>query len=181
MQSKTTSHTSRVKSNEMPLPADPALLSVAAELLRCGVEAEEVAAVIQGTSPALLPVLGADYVALAAPAAGRWSVVADSGLAKPLPIELLAEALDREAARADSDWVAAPLAPVRKRPKSWRSTWLHAPTKAHGLQPVGVPGEQVEAALAAIEQLAPVFHLALGGRPPPRRPSSAGSAAWRRS
>ena len=77
--------------------------------------------------PALLPVLGADYVALAAPSAGRWSVVADSGLAKPLPVELLAEALDREAARADADWMPRRWRPVRKRPKCWRFTCAHRP------------------------------------------------------
>ena len=60
--------------------------------------------------PAIGALLGADYVALAGPAAGRWTTLAASGAARQLPVELLANALDRETALADADWIAAPLA-----------------------------------------------------------------------
>jgi len=41
---------------------------------------------------------------------GRWNIVADVGIARSLPVDLLADVLDREAAAADAGWVAAPLA-----------------------------------------------------------------------
>jgi len=92
-----------------PLP--PPLTAIAAEVLWRAVQVEDVGVFLGGAFPVITAAIGAEYVALAAPAAGRWSVVADSGRGKPLPIDLLAEAMDRETVAAGGQWIAAPLAP----------------------------------------------------------------------
>jgi Nif-specific regulatory protein len=52
---------------------------------------------------------GADYIALATASAGHWLATGESGGRQPLPADLLAEALDREALSARGDWVVVPL------------------------------------------------------------------------
>jgi len=55
--------------------------------------------------------VGGDYAAVAAAASGRWSLVAEAGQGRSLPIELLAEVLDRDTPHAASQWIGAPLTP----------------------------------------------------------------------
>ena len=147
MQSKTQHSVNRTEANGPPLPTDPALLSVAAELLRHATQVEEVGALVQGAFPALVAALVTDYVALAAPVAGRWSIMADSGIAKPLPIDLLADVLDSETPRGASNWAAAPLTP---RTAEGEVLVVHVPRS-----------EDVSKAVSAVEQLAPVVHRAI--------------------
>ncbi|MEN6451411.1 MAG: sigma-54-dependent Fis family transcriptional regulator [Thermoguttaceae bacterium] len=147
----------RVEAEESRLSPDPSLLSMAVDLLRGGIEADSVEDVIQG-SPALLQTLGADYLALVAAAAGRWSVVAESGIAKPLPIELLAESLDRDAAMADGAWVAAPLSP-RSEAGELLAVHLATASPSSASPPKG-EGRNATA-LALVQRLAPVLHRAI--------------------
>ena len=151
-----------------PLPTDPALLAVAARLLQYATNAQGLGDLAQGTFPGLAEAIGADYVAVAAPSAGRWAVVAEWGYARkdkqpsppaplpegeesfePLPIDLLAEVLDRETPRSASNWVAAPLA---SRIAEAEVLVVHVPSS-----------KNVPPILSAIEQLAPVVHQAITG------------------
>ncbi|MBU4271498.1 MAG: sigma-54-dependent Fis family transcriptional regulator [Planctomycetes bacterium] len=150
MQSKTRHSASPTPStNDTPLPDDPALLPAAAELFRLATECEEVAELLRGVLPALPETIDADYVALAAAVAGRWSVAAESGKAKPLPIDLLAEVLDRERTGTDSGWVAVPLT---SRSEESEALVFHLSQT-----------ENSDKALAAVERLAPIFHRAVTG------------------
>ncbi len=107
--------------------------------------------------PAIGALLGADYAALAGPVAGRWTTLASSGAAPQLPIELLANALDRETALADGDWLAAPLA---SRAEEGEVLAVHL---AAGLPASIVPSPKRDGKeLAAIAQIAPVLHQSLG-------------------
>ena len=125
----------------------PQLSALAAELLWKSTKAESANAFAAQILPTIAAAIGADYAALAASAAGRWSVVGEWGVAKPLPVELLADVLDRETVRAQSGWVAGPLA-VR--------TAEGEVLLAHLTRP-----QDSAAALAAIEHLAPVVHQAI--------------------
>ena len=129
------------------LPTEPALLAAAAELLWRAGQGDDPAAWLTAGLPVVHAALGGDYVALASTAAGRWSALAEIGTARSLPVELLAETLDRETARAQSHWVAVPLAP---RSAEAEVLLAHVP-----------PAADVNRALAAVEQLAPVLHQAL--------------------
>lgn len=137
----------RVSNAADALPTDPTLLAVAADLFHQAAQTEDVVTLIQKTFPAIAAVVGADYVALAAPSAGRWAVVADSGIAKPLPTDLLADVLDRETPRSESNWAAAPLA---TRTAEAEVLVVHAPRS-----------EDVSKAIAALAQLAPIVHQAV--------------------
>ena len=135
-----------------PVPADdlcvPQFLAAsAAELLWKATRAEDIALLLREALPAIAAVVDADYVVVAISAAGRWSVVAESGAAKPLPVDLLAEVLDRESARAQSAWVAGPLAT-----RTAESEVL----AAHLVRP-----QDSAAALGAIEHLAPILYQAI--------------------
>ena len=131
------------------LPTDPVLLAVAAELFRHGAKGEGLGGLVEGAFPQLAAAIAADYVVVAAPSAGRWSVAAQWGTTKPLPMDLLAEVMDREIPRDASNWVAAPLAP---RTAEGDVLAAHVPRSKD------VPG-----ALSALRQLAPVVHQALSG------------------
>ncbi|MEN6406958.1 MAG: sigma-54-dependent Fis family transcriptional regulator [Thermoguttaceae bacterium] len=87
------------------------LLSVAAELFRSAAQADSLAAFWTGTLPMLAATLGAEYLACISSTEGQWTVAAEWGLSKPLPIELLADAFDRESPRGQSGWLVVPLWP----------------------------------------------------------------------
>ena len=87
------------------LQSNPKLASLAAELLwRSGVEDDE-----QSLLSRVAQVFGADFIALAAMAGGRWRATASYGVSRALPAELLSDVADREAAASDSGWVATSL------------------------------------------------------------------------
>jgi transcriptional regulator with GAF, ATPase, and Fis domain len=125
----------------------PHLSAIATELLWKSTRAESADAFGTQVLPTIAAAIGADYAALATSAAGRWSVVAESGVAKPLPVELLADVLDREAVRAQSGWVAGPLAARAAEGEV---------LLAHLTRP-----QDSTAALAVIEQLTPVLYQAI--------------------
>ena len=141
------------------LPTDPALLAVAAGLLQRAAEAEDVGSLLQDVFADIAAACGVDYVALVAPNTGRWAIVADWGTARPLPVDLLAEALDQETPHGKSNWVAAPLTP---RTAQREVLAVHL-ASASPSPPAPLPkGEgRHETALTALQQLAPLLHQAL--------------------
>ncbi len=86
-------------------------MNLSLELLAAANRAEEPNAWLAAALPAIAAEMAAAYAALAAADGGRWNVVAESGASRSPPVELLADALDRETPQARGNWVAAPLAP----------------------------------------------------------------------
>jgi len=111
--------------------------------------------------------MDAKYAALAVPAAGRWVTAAEWGAREPLPIDLLANVLDRETALAGAGWIAAPLAPRTEEGEVLVVRLLPSPPaplpKGEGRNEGALPkGEgRNERALAVIGQLVPVLHQAI--------------------
>jgi Nif-specific regulatory protein len=99
--------------------------------------------------PAIAAELAADYAAVAAGDGGRWSVVAASGQPRPLPGDLLAEALDRESVQVRGDWAAGPLAPRGDRAEALVLHWPHTPA-ADAASAVAQVLPVVREALAAV-------------------------------
>jgi transcriptional regulator with GAF, ATPase, and Fis domain len=93
------------------ISTDSSLLPVAAELLWQVHNAEDLLTYSADALPTLLSAVGGDFVALAAARGGRWTVVAEAGDPRSLPLDLLADVLDREDARAEGEWVATPVPP----------------------------------------------------------------------
>ena len=136
--------------------ADPALLSLGADLLWQATQAETEESLLGWALPAIGALLAADHVVLAGPVAGRWLTLASSGTARQLPTELLANALDRENALADEDWIAAPLA-LRTEEGEVLAVHLAAGLTPSNLSATKTDGKE----LAAIVQIAPVLHQSL--------------------
>ena len=131
-----------------PLQAHPELAGTAAELLLRAHRAEDPAAYLADVLPALAQSAGADFLAVVAPDAGQWRIVGKAGVDQNLPSSLLADALDREAARGDGAWIVAPLA---------RHAAANELLAAHNLSaasPLRALGSFTAAALACGEGLA---------------------------
>ncbi len=129
-------------------PAEAALLPLSAELLRLGLECDDVERLLVSSFPMIAAAAGADYIALAAAGAGRWATVAHRGTARPLPVDLLSDALDREAPRGASAWVAAPLAP---RSADCEVLAAHVPQSG-----------DLDKAMSAVTAVAPLLHETIG-------------------
>jgi Nif-specific regulatory protein len=129
------------------LRSQPALVPVVTELLDRASRADEPTAYLAASLPAVATAAKADYAAVAVPAAGKWTVSAEAGSPQPVPIDLLAEVLDRESAGVQAGWAAAPLAP---RDPAAEVLIVHA---ADGTDPAE--------ALSAVENLAPVLQKGL--------------------
>lgn len=130
-----------------PLSVPPSLAGPAAEVLWHSTRAWDDKTFLGQALPVFLSVLGADYAGLAAPLAGRWSVVEESGAGKALPIDLLADVLDRGAARVHGGWIACPLEARSPEGEILVARLSRAQDSA--------------TALAAIESLARVVHRAI--------------------
>ena len=87
----------------------PDLRPLAAEILWQASHAPDPESLFALALPAVLAATGGDYMALVAAETGRWSIMGDSGRPRSLPVDLLAEALDRDDAVAAGQWAAAPL------------------------------------------------------------------------
>jgi Nif-specific regulatory protein len=118
------------------LGGSSALVGLAAELLAEANRAEEPADWASSALAKIAKTVSADYAALVAADGGRWSVVAEFGPARSLPIELLAEVLDRESAQFQAPWIAVPLA-IRVSPVE--ALLIHWPG-ATGILPVPSSG-----------------------------------------
>jgi len=90
-------------------PGDPEIMARSAELLWHASQSDNEAAFLAACLPLILVATTADYTALVTPAGGTWVVRGETGTRGSLPISLFAEALDREALAASSDWIAVPL------------------------------------------------------------------------
>ena len=108
--------------------------------------------------PAIGALLGADDVALAGFGTGRWLTFAASGTERQLPLDLLANVLDRETALADAGWIAAPLA-LRAEEGEVLAVHLASASSPVPHSRKG-DGKQAEP-LAAAARIAPVLHQAL--------------------
>jgi Nif-specific regulatory protein len=87
------------------------LWPVALEILSQACRAEDHKAFLTQAIPLILAQTEGDYGVVAFPQEGRWSIRGEVGTNRALPIELLADALDRDSARTAGDWAAAPLGP----------------------------------------------------------------------
>ena len=126
------------------LLANPALAPVVAELLWLGGHVAEPAGYLSDALPPISFVAGGDFVALAGQLGGQWTARAESGKRRPLPVDLLADVLDREAAAVHDAWVAVPLAPRRS---TGEALVMHC-----------APSTEPREALAALSELAPLLH-----------------------
>lgn len=155
-------HRSSVLNDGLAVPAT--LSGVAAELLWQATMAGDTASFLTQALPVTAAAVGADHAALVTASAGRWAVVGAAKGDSPIfadakigtvpgaktgtvPIELLAEVLDRERAAVRAGWIASPLAP---RSAEGEVLIAHLPRP-----------QDSTAALTAIEHLTPVFHQAI--------------------
>ncbi len=88
---------------------DPATAAVAAEMFVAAIRSDGVSDFLVAALSSLATAVGSHEATLAAAALGQWSVLATSGSPPPMPVELLAEVLDREAPQVEGPWVAAPI------------------------------------------------------------------------
>ncbi len=138
---------------------------LALNLLSAANRADEPANWLAAALPAIAAELSAAYVAVIVADGGRWNVLGESGPARSLPVELLAEVLDREVVRSQGNWIAGPLSARAVASEALLACWAGPP-----------PPD----ALAAVESLLPVVREAFASV---RAVTSSGgeSAAWRRS
>ncbi len=120
--------------------------SIPAELIAAANHSDEPAAWLSVALPRIAALLGADYLAVAAAESGRWTATGETGKSRSLPVELLAETMDRESVQSQTAWVAAPLSPRGAEAEALLAHW-----------PSAVPAD----ALTSIEQVLPVFCEAL--------------------
>ena len=91
------------------LEAHPALAETAAKLFYWAAAEKDPDRFLALALPLVAQTLGGDYVALAKGEKGIWRTIADSGTARPLPSDLLAEVLDSGTPAQRHDWSVAPL------------------------------------------------------------------------
>jgi Nif-specific regulatory protein len=103
--------TSAVKTAAETALHDRQAAALPAELFRWAAGGETVQAFLAQGLPAVVQAAEAEFAAVVRLESGRWIVLAESGRPRPLPLALLADALDREQAVALDTWVAAPLDP----------------------------------------------------------------------
>lgn len=93
-----------------PVRQHPQLAALAAEFLWFGASGASPAQFLSVSLPKLSAALGGDYVALAKALEGRWTSLADAGVTQTLPVDLLADVLDRDAPQTQQRWSAVPMA-----------------------------------------------------------------------
>ena len=128
-----------------PETAQTRRMNLSLELLAAANQADEPGNWLASALPAIAADLAAGYVALVVADGGRWNALAEAGSARSLPVELLAEVLDREVARSQGNWVAGPLAARAVSAEALVVYWPSAP-----------PPD----ALASVESLLPVVREA---------------------
>jgi transcriptional regulator with GAF, ATPase, and Fis domain len=126
---------------------DPSIAPVAATLLWHASIANDPPSYLTAALPVLSATVGGDAIALATAEAGQWTAEAQAGAARPLPVDLLAEAMDRESGIADGPWAALPL-PSQTSP-------------AHALAIHCPPAVNPRKALVTLGALLPVFQKGL--------------------
>ncbi len=91
----------------------------------------------------ILPVLSGDYAALYQAREGRWERIAEVGVSKNCPADLLAEVLDREQCVISNNWAAMLLAPRSERTEVLA---VHLTDARSATQKPGTLGTQLDAA-----------------------------------
>ena len=129
------------------LVENPGLAPVVAELLWRASYAGDPPTYLSDALPAILSAATGDFVALTAPRGGHWATTAEAGNRRSLPVDLLAEVLDREGPGTQQEWVAAPLAP---RTPAAGALVLHC-----------APATQPHKALATLARLTPILYEGL--------------------
>jgi Nif-specific regulatory protein len=84
-------------------------MKLSLELLTSANQADEPGNWLASALSAIAAELAAGYAALVVADGGRWNALAETAPARALPVDLLAEVLDREASRSQGNWVAGPL------------------------------------------------------------------------
>jgi len=125
---------------------DKTLLEAGVNILFSASRSDEPAEYLGVVLPILSTAAGGECAVMAAAAAGRWDVLVRDGNRRPPPFELMAEALDRETARADDRWVAVPLDP-----------------KSKSGEVLAIYAQEPDTALVRLQRLVPVFCEALAG------------------
>lgn len=92
------------------LRGEKGIASVAAELLSAAHRAQDRAGLLAVALPAVSAACLGEYAGLAAAADGCWNVEAEWGVRRTLPLDLLAEVMDRDAPELRASWIGAPLA-----------------------------------------------------------------------
>jgi transcriptional regulator with GAF, ATPase, and Fis domain len=127
--------------NLLRIRSHPSAIALAADLL-CLVQTEESPERILALAlPLLRDASQSGYAALARGERGKWRIETASGSTRELPLDLLADVLDQEAARGQGEWFAAPL-DMQAHPGE--VLVLHKP------QAKGTPSEKLADALAAL-------------------------------
>jgi transcriptional regulator with GAF, ATPase, and Fis domain len=125
---------------------DARRVNLGADLLAAANQADELGSWLASALAAIADDLDAGYSALAAADGGRWNAVTESAAPRALPVELLAEALDREAVRLQGGWAVGPLSSRAGTSEALVVQWPSAP-----------PPD----ALARLESLLPLVREAL--------------------
>jgi transcriptional regulator with GAF, ATPase, and Fis domain len=89
--------------------SNPQICPVLTEILWKAAHTEDQLIFLSQVIPAIFAEAGGDYAVLAQPVAGHWTVISEVGAGRSLPLEILAEALDTQTARAVEQWSAFPL------------------------------------------------------------------------
>jgi transcriptional regulator with GAF, ATPase, and Fis domain len=134
------------------LTLPPSLYPVASNLLWQALHSESLDVFFRSALAALAETTGGDYLAFAAPLGGRWSVVAELGIAKPLPIDLIAESLDRDTVKLAPQWMAAPLADREGESLVLLVHWPASTVKPEGAAHVEHLAAALKAALASVHR-----------------------------
>lgn len=103
---------------------DPSVAPAAAKLLWHASQAEDQPTYLAATLPVLSSAVGGDAIVLTAAQAGQWIALAQAGTTLPLPVDLLAEVMDRESGTTEGPWAALPL---RWQPDPAQALALHCP------------------------------------------------------
>ena len=97
----------------------PGLAEMAAELAWRASSTETSAGFVALGLPTVAAAASAEFAAVAVLDAGRWRTVSDFGPRRNLPSDLMADALDRESARGNGGWFAAPWPRMPLRTSCW--------------------------------------------------------------
>jgi transcriptional regulator with GAF, ATPase, and Fis domain len=117
-------------------------LNLSLDLFASANQADDPNVWLASTLKTLAAELNAAYLAVVVADGGRWTVLAESGRPSTLPVEFLAEVLDRAAARSHGNWVAGPLCSKAESAEALVACW---------------PGPAPADAVASVESLLPVL------------------------
>ena len=123
--------------------------NLAKQFLLLATERDEPKDFLEDALPSLMAAGGSDHIALFRGERGKWHRLACAGLEKEPPVELLAEALDRECHVNDAKWAAAPLA-QRTSPGEVLAMHLAEPKPARQTADVAELVTIMDAALSSI-------------------------------